>query len=418
MSLHGLRPVVIEKPSASRFFFLVISTLAATATANAQDMPRLTERDAVSRALARPAVADLIEGEAAREEGRGRSAGAYPNLELSYAREQTFGDLGSAEDLVTVAQTFDFGRRALRSDAGAVRASAARRDGESLRLAIAAEARERFYELLHLEARVAACETWRGRIGEALAIVARREAAGDAARYDRRRFEREQAVAVARLESEIAARERARGRLASIAGAFGSVSGELLPSSPIPALAELGRGARSHPDLAALELRLEAASIDRSAASRSWFPDLRLEAGWKGVDLGAQGRTDGFFAGATLVLPLWDHGAGLDQEAEGEARVAAAERALREAEIDSELPGLRAEAERLAEAARRFRAAMDENDLLAIAAGGYQGGELGLLELLDAYRGAADDELLALELAFAARRARIELDRISGRGLP
>jgi cobalt-zinc-cadmium efflux system outer membrane protein len=410
-----LRSLSPQKPMVCRFFVLCVAA-ATTASATAQD--RLTEREAVSRALARPALADLVEGEAAREEGRGRSAGAYPNLELSYAREQTFGDLGSAEDVVTIAQTFDFGRRALRSDAGSVRASAARREGDSLRLAIAADARERFYEVLYRDARVAALETWRARIGEALVIVARREAAGDAARYDRRRFEREQAVAVARVESELAARDRARGRLASVAGSFASVGGELLPPDDVPPLAELERGARAHPDLAALELRIEAASTDRSAALRSWFPDLRLEAGWKGVDLGAQGRTDGFFAGATLVLPFWDHGGGLDREAEGEARVASAERALREGEIEGELAGSRAEAERLAQAARSFRASMQDNDLLAIAVGGYRGGELGLLELIDAYRGAADDELLALDLELSARRARIELDRVTGRGLP
>ena len=49
---------------------------------------------------------------------------------------------------------------------------------------------------------------------------------------------------------------------------------------------------------------------------------------------------------------------------------------------------------------------------------GHAGGEFTLLELLDAYRGATDDALRALELAHAARTARIELDRLSGSGLP
>ncbi len=45
---------------------------------------------------------------------------------------------------------------------------------------------------------------------------------------------------------------------------------------------------------------------------------------------------------------------------------------------------------------------------------GYRGGELGVLELLDAYRGAEEDEERALDLEFQARRARIELELSSG----
>ena len=45
---------------------------------------------------------------------------------------------------------------------------------------------------------------------------------------------------------------------------------------------------------------------------------------------------------------------------------------------------------------------------------GYEGGELGLLEVLDAYRGQADDALTAIDLEHAAQRARIHVDRVAG----
>lgn len=41
-----------------------------------------------------------------------------------------------------------------------------------------------------------------------------------------------------------------------------------------------------------------------------------------------------------------------------------------------------------------------------------------LLELLDAYRGAEEDELAALDLEHAARRARVELDRVTAAETP
>ena len=400
---------------------------AATASAQEADAPAaLTEREVVARALERAPLTDAIEGEVAIEEGRGRAASAYPNPQLSYMREQTFGTFGTGEDYLSVAQVIDLGnRRGLHGEAGDARARAARREGDASRVAIAAEARLRFYEVLYRQDRVAALEGWTLRIDEALAIVTRREQRGDAATYDRRRLERERAVATGRLETERAAFERARARLQALlargaGGASVRVMGTLMPESDPAGLPTLRATSGSRPDLLALDLRIEAASLDRTAASRWWVPDLRLEGGWKGVDLGRQGRTDGFLLGASLSIPLWDQSSGLARVAEGEARAARGRRALLESELDGELGGARSEAVRLRRAAAEFReqTTAASSDLVRIASAGYEGGELGLLELLDAYRGAADDSLSALDMEHAARRARIELDRLTGAGLP
>jgi cobalt-zinc-cadmium efflux system outer membrane protein len=400
---------------------------ASSASAQEADTPAgLTEQEVVARALQRAPLADALEGEVAIEEGRGRAASAYPNPQLSYVREQTFGTFGTGEDYLSVAQIIDLGnRRGLHGEAGDARARAARREGDATRVSIAAEARVRFYEVLYHQHRVAALEGWITRIDEALAIVTRREQRGDAATYDRRRLERERAVATGRVETERAALERAGARLqALLAGGSGvagiRVTGTLLPDNDPEGLPSLRATSGSRPDLVALDLRIEAASLDRTAASRWWVPDLRLEGGWKGVDLGRQGRTDGFLLGASLSIPLWDQSSGLARIAEGEARAARGRRALLESELDGELGGARSEAVRLRRAAAEFReqTTAASSDLVRIASAGYEGGELGLLELLDAYRGAADDLLTALDMEHAARRARIELDRLTGAGLP
>ena len=54
-------------------------------------------------------------------------------------------------------------------------------------------------------------------------------------------------------------------------------------------------------------------------------------------------------------------------------------------------------------------------ELVAIATAGYEEGEFGILELLDAHRVNLSAELRSLELSAAARRAAVELDRASGR---
>ena len=53
-------------------------------------------------------------------------------------------------------------------------------------------------------------------------------------------------------------------------------------------------------------------------------------------------------------------------------------------------------------------------ELAAIATAGYEEGEYGILELLDAHRVTLGAGLRLLELSAAARRAAIELDRAIG----
>lgn len=414
---------LFKKPILGRSFMACALVCAFATWVEAQQLSRaesLTEGEVVARALRRTPLSDALEGEVAIEEGRGRASSAYPNPELSYTREQTFGNFGTTESYVSLSQTIDLGnRRGLHGEAGEARAHAARSNGEVARLSVAADARLRFYEALFRQDRVAALAGWIERIDSALSIVTRRERRGDAAAYDRRRLERERAVANGRLETERAALERAQAKLSALLGAGGPlpvVTGALLPEADAAALPTLRASSNSRPDLRALDLRIEAAARDRTAAARWWVPDLRLEGGWKGIDLGREGRTDGFLLGASLSIPLWDQSSGLARIAEGEAQAAQGRRALLESELDAELGGARAESVRLRRAAAEFReqTSAASGDLVRIASAGYEGGELGLLELLDAYRGSADDALTAHDMAHAARRAQIELNRMTG----
>jgi cobalt-zinc-cadmium efflux system outer membrane protein len=62
----------------------------------------------------------------------------------------------------------------------------------------------------------------------------------------------------------------------------------------------------------------------------------------------------------------------------------------------------------------RSEAVAPSADLLRIAESAYRAGESTVLELLDAYKGALEAELTALDLEWKARDARIELDQLTG----
>ena len=77
-----------------------------------------------------------------------------------------------------------------------------------------------------------------------------------------------------------------------------------------------------------------------------------------------------------------------------------------------------ARAKKFSNSVRSIRTRADVVDasdgLIRTSEAGFAGGELGILELLDAYRGAIEDDMTAIDLDLAARRARIELDVVTG----
>jgi len=419
----------IKKPIAGRRFspplaFAAIVMLVSIPAA-AQDAPlrtTLTEEEAVRRALARPALADISAGAVgvARSDAIGERI--WPDPEITHNREQTFGAQGAAQDVLMISQRFDLsGRRALRTAAADHRARAVAGQGDVRLMEIEAAVRLRFYELLVAQLRVAAIRAWVGRTEGALETVARREAAGDISTYDRRRLERELAHARGRLAVLEADGDRAWAGLAALVGETSPpnnspprLSGALLPDAPQP-VEQLVSRIETRPDILALDAQVEAARAEGEAAARWWVPQVALGAGWTGIDLGAD-RSDGYVANATLRVPLFDRNQDEVLQAASEARLARGRRELALGEARAQVRGREAELSRLIEAARRFRrdAVGGSAALIRSAEAGYSGDELGILELLDAYRGGLQDEMTALDLELAARHARIELDFVTG----
>jgi len=425
---------VPDRPIAGRFLAVLLllpftAVVFAPALAVAQDAPLasvLTEEEAVRRALARPALADLTEAAVGIARSEAIRESLWPQPEIAYDREQTFGAQGAAQDYLTISQRFDLsGRRTLRSAAAGHRARATAHGGQARRMEIEAEVRLRFHELLAAQLRVGAIRVWVERIEGALATVSRREAAGDASAYDRRRLQRELANSRGRLAVHRSEADRAWARLAALVGDTSpssssppQLSGALLPDVPQPA-EQLAARIEIRPDILALSAELEAAVVDGKAASRWWVPELGFKVGWTGLDLETD-RSDGYVAMAALSVPLFDRNQDEVLRAASEARLARGRRELALTEARGEMRGRVAELTRMIQAAQRFRrdAVGESVALIRTAEAGYVGDELGILELLDAYRGAFDDEMSALDLEFTTRRARIELDLVTGGNAP
>lgn len=409
------------RPTAARCL-IAAAALAVAAHAAAQEPGApLEEDEVVRRALARPALEQQLRAHVDLARADARSTRRWPNPEASWAHEQVrAGGATERQDVAVLSQRLDLsGRRGLRGDAAERRVEAASADAALLRLDVEAEARHAFADALAQERRVAAFREAAQRLEAVAEAVTRRAASGDVAGYDRRRIERERLTVLGRLDLEEGALARAYARLAALIGASDpaaplSLRGQLAGGAPPPLPALLER-LPSRPDLRALELEARAGELEARAAGRWFLPEVELGGGLKSVDDGS-GRASGF--AATLEVPLPVFSRDQDERLRGEARTRAAQgrRALALEAARADVAGLHAEATRLAAAAarQRERGAADEPALARGAEAAYRGGEVGVLELVDAYRSALDAEVAAVELERAARRARVDLDRASG----
>ncbi len=419
----SIRP---ETPTRCRCFVLIASlacaVLALSVTARAE-APRLTEAAAVARALSRPALADVTEGRTALATAERERIRRWPNPVASFQHEATDGRAGSTEDYAWLSQTFDLaGRRYTRAKAAQHRVAAARAEGERMLVSRRAAVRERFYEALLAQERAAAFAAWLAQGTRVAGIIAKRAHAGEASGYDRRRFQREETTVRARSATADAELGRARSQLAGLIGerdASGEpwtrLAGALRPSTDVPPLAEFLARLPDRADLQVLSEAQRAAELDRGAAGRWWLPDLTVGAGVKTVEAGRD-RLTGPFITASLPLPLLNQDQGDAGEATARLRVSRGEYTLALEAAEADVRGLWSQTAALTRAAAEFRtdAVQPSTALVRTAEQAYQAGEMELLGLIDAHRGALDAELQALELEMNARRTWIELARTTG----
>lgn len=390
-----------------------IALLAAPASARP-----VSETQAVEAALVQGDFAALGEAERAAAEARVRAIPRFDNPEASVSRESISGSAGQETEWhAGVDQPLDISgqrsslRQAARSEAQAVSAEVARRRQERI-----AETREAFAGCAASAEKVAIAERYAVRLKEAERIIDLRTRSGDTASYDLRRLRVEARSAEADLRianGEAAAECVALARLTGIVDARPSVSlTAMLPASPTSAGIH---AAANRQDLVAREARVAAAGAEVSAAQRARIPDLSVGVGYKRIS-NDDGSAGGPTVGLGVRLPIFSNGGAVVSEARARQRVREAELALARREADASIASAAARTSAATAAAQEAREAADDASRLGtIAEAAYQGGETGIIELVDAYRTARDAELNIVELTERAVRATIAQSLAEGK---
>jgi cobalt-zinc-cadmium efflux system outer membrane protein len=385
----------------------------------------LDEATAVQLGLARPAVGSLVGGQIDAARGEARAAGAWRNPEFEYERESSNLSGGEVvENSYRLSQVFGIsGTRSLREQAAQRRVNAAALEGDSYRRELAAEIRRVFFLVLRGDGLDLAARRWSERLTTIDETIRRREAAGEASRYDRQRILQERLAVPAIAAEARAQRDSAWQRLSVMIGRdeaarFSGVEGRLLPALPAP-LEEVLAKLEDRPELKALAERAQASSVEVRAAERSNIPDVKLGIGLKTVEERSNDDTR-LLLSTSIPLPIINRAQGEILRAGANARVARAQYdiALDRARGDVAAAWHRVRALHRAASEYRRDAQEPTEQLTRVAEAAYRAGETGILELVDAYRTAFEVQRRTLDLEMEVRLGRIELDRMVGSDSP
>jgi cobalt-zinc-cadmium efflux system outer membrane protein len=346
------------------------------------------------------------------------AAGRMSNPRISADREAV---AGTTEYLTRIGQALPVtGYRGLQVRAAELMVDAvtSRADDEIRRAR--ADLRLAFAQLVAAQTRERELAAARDRLENVAGILARREAAGDAAGFDRLRAERE--VLDLDADRATAATERIRAQ-AALAGFFtGPVDPSTLvalPTAPLQAPlpeteALVERAESSRGELVALRREIESSEFAGRAAKRRQIPEPELIGGTKSSSA-ANGNLGSVF-GVQATLPLFDRGQPEQVLAQARASQARARVEAFQLMLRAEIGGWRAALLERRETAARYRAAaLDSADQIErIAQVSYEAGERGILELLDAFRTRSTARVRQATLDAAVREAEIELEFASG----
>ena len=378
----------------------------------------LTETTAIRLALSRDAVQQRAEGNLSQARSDVIAAGTRPNPEFSYERETLDNEEDHVEQKFVVSQRFDFsGRRSLHMQAADRHLDAVRYESDAWRADLTKDVRERFYRALLQQQRRVTYQTTQDRIRLLSEALQKRRREGDVSIYDYQRVSTERAA----IEAEVrnadvdldAARQNLSVLLGGDSGGFRSLEGELLPGEPA-AREQLLSAVDAQPALRRLQEQSEAFGLQQRAESRT-FPDVTLGLGLKREETNDQ-SDNGLVINASIPIPVFDKRKDKQARYQAQALIARSEYELARDTARAELEGVWRQVTQYQSSAATFRrdAVQGAQELIGIAEAYYRAGEVGILELLDAYRGALDAELNALDLEFKARSARIQLDHLTG----
>ena len=294
---------------------------------------------------------------------------------------------------------------------------AARYESEAWRTELERNIRERFYDALFQQERQHAHKAIQRRVSLLGKALQKRMDVGDVSVYDYQKVVTERAAIEAEVNnSEVDFHTKwlaLRALLGSDADGYEALEGNLLPLPP-PSLEQTAQSLDRQPALRQLKAQSEAFALQQRAESRT-FPDVTLGLGWKRDEVDGK-SDDGLIINASIPIPLFDKRESNQYGYQAQAMIAASEFQLAQDASRAELEGLWQQSSEYRNSAVKYRkgSVQASQELIEIAEAYYRAGEIGIIELLDAYRSALNAKLTALDFEYKARSARIKLDYLTG----
>ncbi len=379
-----------------------------------------------ARILARATSPDLRAAQAAIEAALGRElqAGAMENPNLAYSTERTSGaGQSNSQQIAGLEQRLEIGgQRGARRSAATLRRRAAEARLAGARALVDFEVTRAYAQVIAADRRAGLARQASAAFTEAGRVSARRLAAGDISGYADRRLRLEAArYATLQAEATLVSRTARLALSALIAPSADSIRAvSFVLSDSLPAavpqlnLAMLSATAlRNRADYLTASLEADALAAESRLAFRERIPSPVFSAGYKTEkSAGISESLNGFAAGLSVPLPLFDRRGGAIQAAEADNRRAVAETESVRRRITREV----------AEAYDALTVVEEQRALLAPQLGApaaaalrsaqvaYSEGEIPLLEWLDAVRAYHEAESAYSNLLseFLIRRATLE----------
>ncbi len=391
------------------------------------------ERAALPEAVTLPKLLEIVREQSPRyaalrqrlEAARAEvvAAGVLPNPRFSYnrydllTRNNTMYDGYVQQNITLEVPVLMAGQRGARVEAAEKQLAAAEAGIEAEFADLVVDVWRLYVKLLAERQRIAHLEENSRYLDRLSAIVAGRERAGNASRYDLLRIDIEDQSLKTRLDmasGDLVATGGELGVLLGLSGWKPSAQGELAPLGiPHNGKRLLDEAERLNPEIEAARRGEAAADAGLERARRERWPVPSFQLGSAFTDK-PYGNTS--FAGVSVDLPLFDRGQGGMARAAADKQAALLQRELAtrqtRAALDRALELLVRRRETLLKFEREVVAKL--GDLQAMAEASYRLGQGTLLELLDASRSRTETRLTHVELIQAEVEAELDVLRASG----
>lgn len=375
----------------------------------------LTERDVIDRFLEQSPRAREIRAQLAATKAELLGRTLLLNPSVFYSREGAgFNEFYEAQQTIPIS-----GRLSLLRRANSAAVSAGESQGRFVLWGLRSDLRLSFYALLVAQEREAVLRRAIDEITAVNRILREREKEGEGSKFDRLRSDRE--TAELRAEEGVAQALTTEAR-ASVQAFLPKgtpltrVSGDLLQALSLSPADLLERALHARGDYRSEERQIERFQLEQKAAGRLRFPNPTIAAGLKRADNARGGTDNGAVVSLTFPIALFNRGTTEVERFQAEEARSRARRDLIEQQISAQIEGAYQALVIRQRALENYAKEVSSSgiELPRIARTAYQEGELGILELLDAYRVNRQSELRLIELKFTVRRAQIELERVIG----